>query len=138
MKISRYPLYSFYSDVDRPFQIDRGISIDTNDIFTNKIQTYNVSNEDENHLKEVNFCLKIDEDITPPCQASIAFIVACRLLKPTKVFVRYRVDSSNAILKIRDDYSFNRNAKETIDKDDFKTISKLFQKSSVKEWTNRS
>lgn len=126
MKISKYPLYSFYSDLNYPFQIDRGISIDTNDIFTNKLQTYNVSNEDEHHLKEVNFCLKIDEDINPPSEASITFIVACRLLKPTKVFVRYRVDSSNAILKIRDDYPFSRNAKETIDQDDFKTISKLF------------
>ena len=126
MKISRYPLYSFYSDLDYPCQIDKGISIDANDIVTDKLQTYNVSIEDEHHLNEADSCLKVDEDVTLPSQASIAFIVACRLLKPTRVFIRYRVDSSNTVHKSRDDYSFSRNAEEIIDKGDFKTISELF------------
>ena len=54
MKISKYPLYNFYSEIDLPFQVNEGIFINSNDINIEIIDTYNISDEDEHHLKEVN------------------------------------------------------------------------------------
>jgi hypothetical protein len=50
------------------------------------------------------------------------------LLKRTKVSIRYRVDSSSEIRKIRDDYPFvtASNVTTAIKKAEFKTIAKLY------------
>lgn len=123
-----YPLYELNSDITPPVQIANGVSIISNNIDLNSINKANVSKEDANHLKRPQLCLQIDEEVIPPEEASIAFIVSCRLLKRTKVFIRYRVDSSNQIRKIRDDYPFvtARNVTGIIKKEEFKKITTLY------------
>lgn len=128
MKISIYPLHQLDSNVIPPVQIANGIVVISNSIDLNKIKKINVSKEDEHHLTDTQLCLQVDEDVIRPEEASITFIVSCRLLKRTKVFIRYRLDSSNEIRKIRDDYPFvtARNATATIKQQEFKKIAKLY------------
>jgi|GEM_PF-3541208 len=128
MKISIYPLYELESDIIPPIQIANGVSIISNNVNLNSINKMNVSKEDARHLKYPQLCLQIDEEVIPPEKASIAFIVSCRLLKRTKVFIRYRVDSSNQIRKIRDDYPFvtAKNATDVIKRGEFKKVTKLY------------
>lgn len=128
MKISIYPLYELDSDVTPPVQIADGITITSNNIDLQKIEKINVSEEDERHLGKTQLCLQVDETVIPPEKASIAFIISCRLLKRTKVFIRYRVDPSNKIRKIRDDYPFvtARNVITTIEEQEFKKIARLY------------
>jgi hypothetical protein len=103
MKISLYPLYYLDSDLTAPVQIDKGVSIVKNEIDTNKINKINVSKEDIHHIHETKFCLSIDEETIKPEKASLLFIIACRLLKRTKIFIRYRVNSAQTVSKTRDD-----------------------------------
>lgn len=128
MKLSVYPLHELCSNVTPPAQIADGVAVISNNIDLNIIEKINVSKEDERHLMCTQLCLQIDEDVIYPEEASIAFIVSCRLLKRTKVFIRYRVDSSNQIRKIRDDYPFVTagNATAIIKQQEFKKIAKLY------------
>jgi len=128
MKISLYPLYDLNSELKTPFEIENGVSIIKNTIDINKIDKTNVSEEDSHNIKYPLFCLSIEEDIIPPEKASIAFIVSCRLLKRTKVYILYRIDFSNRLIKVSDDYPFVTSADVTniIDQDEFKVISHLF------------
>jgi len=105
-----------------------GIAIISNAIDLCKIRKINVSKEDARHLVDTQLCLQANEDIICPEKVSIAFIISCRLLKRTKVFIRYRIDSSNEVRKIRDDYPFvtSRNVTTIIEQQDFKKISKLY------------
>ena len=127
-KISIYPLYELDSNLAPPVEIANGITIISNNIDLNKIKKSNVSKEDAHHLRDTQLCLQIDENVIPPEKASIAFIISCRLLKRTKVFIRYRVDSSNEIRKIRDDYPFvtASNVTTAIKQSEFKKIAKLY------------
>jgi hypothetical protein len=127
-KISIYPLYELDSNLAPPVEIANGITIISNNIDLNKINKLNVSKEDAHHLRDTQLCLQIDENAIPPEKASIAFIISCRLLKRTKVFIRYRVDSSNEIKKIRDDYPFvtASNVTAAIKQSEFKKIAKLY------------
>lgn len=126
--MSIYPLHELNSNISPPAQIADGVTVISNNINLNRINKLNVSQEDGFHLLDTQLCLQIDEDVTHPEKASIAFIICCRLLKRTKVFIRYRVDSSNEIRKIRDDYPFvtARNATPTIKQQEFKRIAKLY------------
>jgi len=128
MKISLYPLYELDSNIISTLQIANGVTIISNNIDLQKIKKINISKEDERHLVETQLCLQVDETVVPPEKASIAFIISCRLLKRTKVFIRYRVNSSNEILKIRDDYPFvtARNVTATIKEREFKKVARLY------------
>ena len=128
MKISLYPLYDFDSDLTPPIEIDNGVSIVINEIDIGKINKINVSNEDAHHIQQAEFCLSIDEETIRPEKASLLFILACRLLKRTKIFIRYRVNSANMVVKIRDDYPFVTawNTTTFVKSNQFKKISKLY------------
>ncbi len=128
MKISIYPLHELNSNLTPPVQIANGIAIIGNSIDLNGINKTNVSEDDAHHLTDTQLCLQIDEDVIPSDEASIAFIISCRLLKRTKVFIRYRIDSSNQIRKIRDDYRFvtARNVTAAIKQQEFKKIDRLY------------
>lgn len=128
MKTSIYPLHELDSEVTPPVQIADGIAVISNNIDCNKIKKINVSDEDAHHLTNTQLCLQVDEEVLRPEEASIAFIISCRLLKRTKVFIRYRVDSSNEIRDIRDDYPFvpARNVTRIINQQEFKKIAKLY------------
>jgi hypothetical protein len=129
MKISLYPLYYLDSDLTSPVEIDNGVSIVINEININKINRINVSKEDAHHIKQTRFCLSIDEETIKPEKSSLLFILACRLLKRTKIFIRYRVNSANMVAKVRDDYPFVTawNATTLIKANEFKIISKLYK-----------
>jgi hypothetical protein len=126
--ISLYPLYELDSDVALPAKIGDGISIVANNIIFDKLEKYNASEEDLYYIIETPLCLQIDEEVNPPKEASIAFIISCRLLKPTKVFIRYRVDPSNQIWKIRDNYPYlpSKNITTMIRQNEFKKIANLY------------
>jgi hypothetical protein len=111
-----------------PLEIANGVSIISNNINLNRINKINVSWEDEYCLTNSRLCLQVDEDVILPEEASFVFIITCRLLKRTKVFIRYRVNSSNEIRKIRDDYPFvpDRNVTAIIKSQEFKKIAKLY------------
>jgi len=128
MKISLYPLHELDSDITPPVQISNGVAVISNNIDLNKIIKTNVSKEDAYHLTDTQLCLEVNEDVICPEKASITFIISCRLLKRTKVFIRYRVDSSNKIRKIRDDYPFvtARNVTTIIKKQEFKKVARLY------------
>lgn len=101
-----YPLFEFVIDVNPPVPVDDGICITQNDIVVTELESYNMSEEDKNLLAMPYFCLKVDKNKQEPEIASISFVVASRLVKRTKVFIRYRVDNSTRLIKIRDDYPF--------------------------------
>jgi len=126
--LSIYPLYELDSTVTPPAEIANGVGVISNNIDLQKINKTNVSKEDARHLADPKLCLQVNENVIPPEEASIAFIVSCRLLKRTKVFIRYRVDSSNEVRKIRDDYPFvtSRNVTTEIKGQEFKKIAKLY------------
>ncbi|MEK6563493.1 MAG: hypothetical protein AABZ65_00485 [Candidatus Omnitrophota bacterium] len=128
MKISIYPLHELDSDVTLPVEIANGVTVISNNIDIRKIKKINVSKEDAHHLVDPKLCLQVNEKIVSPEKASIVFIISCRLLKRTKVFIRYRVDSSSEVRKIRDDYPFvtSRNVTTEIKGQEFKKIAKLY------------
>jgi len=101
-----YPLFEFYSDISEPFKIAKGIEIVPNAIDLSKINKINLSEEDVIQIPLPNYCLQIDNDMARPEGASLLFMVACRLLKRTKVFIRYRVDVDDRVLKVVDRYPF--------------------------------
>lgn len=127
-KISFYPLIEFFATARIPLQIDDGLSIVYNSISFDNINKINISEEDINQIKYPPFCLQVDEEKINPEEASLLFILACRLLKRTKVFIRYRVDSLNQIRQIRDDYPYinSVNIAESILDDELIKISKLY------------
>jgi hypothetical protein len=128
MKISIYPLHDLDSDLKCPFEIDNSVSVIFNVINIENIDKRNVSKEDERHLRDTAFCLSVDEKIIRPEEASLLFMIACRLLKRTKLFIRYRIKSSNTVAKICDDYPFvtAHNATTQIKPNEFKKIAKLY------------
>jgi len=128
MKISTYPLHSLDSELKTPFEIDNGVSIVSNNIDIGKVEKINVSKEDKHHLQDTDYCLSIDENVIKPEIASLRFMLACRLLKRTKIVIRYRINSSNTVVKIRDDYPFvtAHNATRQIKPNEFKKIKNLY------------
>ena len=123
-----YPLFDLISDSNSPKRIENGILVLANDIEIEKIASMNLSEEDKHHLQETQLCLSIDKNMHNPKEVSIAFIISCRLLKRTKVFIRYRVDDLKKVTKIRDDYPFvtSNDVSSTIYDTEFKRISKIF------------
>lgn len=104
MMTAKYPLFELVSDITCPFEIGEGIYISANDIDVEAIDSRNMSVEDKRCLLDPSFCLTIDEGKDKPEVASITFIISARLIKRSKVFIRYRVNHSNELIKIRDDY----------------------------------
>lgn len=128
-RISLYPLFELFATAARmPVRIDDGISIVVNSIDIDNIYKYNISEEDSYHIKRSSFCLQVDEEKIRAEEASLFFILACRLLKRTKVFIRYRIDSLNKMRKIRDDYPYvpSDDLTNSILDDEFKKNSKLY------------
>lgn len=123
-----YPLFDLISDTNSTKEIENGIIVLNNDIEVEKFESVNLSEEDKHHLQETQLCLSIDKNIHKPKQVSIAFIISCRLLKRTKVFIRYRVDDLKRVIKIRDDYPFvtSDDVTSTINDIEFNRISKIF------------
>jgi len=128
MTIAKYPLFDLVSDITCPFEVGEGIYISTNDIDAEAIESYNMSTEDSQCLLEPSFCLVIDKKKHKPEVASIIFIISARLIKRSKVFIRYRVDNSSALIKIRDDYPFVTSPEATreITPSEFQRLCKLF------------
>jgi hypothetical protein len=104
MMTAKYPLFDLVSDITCPFEVGEGLFICTNDIDVDVIESDNMSAEDKEHLLEPCFCLTIHKNKHKPEVASITFIISARLIKRSKVFIRYRVDNSRELIKIRDDY----------------------------------
>lgn len=124
-----YPLFELNSDFERK-DICPGIYVSVNDFEIGKYYSYNLSEEDKDFIQMSQFCLSIDTEQYEPRQASIIFVIACRLLKNTKVFIRYRLDNDEKkIYKIRDDYPYLPSEKLTnsIRADEFTLISKIMQ-----------
>jgi len=125
-----YPLFGIETETDNLIQIGKGIAVSKNDIETKKLYSNNLSQEDKYHLQQVKHCLIVDKNQYKPEQASLLFIISCRLLKPTRVIIRYRIDSDNNIVsKIRDDYPFVPSDDDTskITNENFKQVSKIFK-----------
>ncbi len=114
MQIAKYPLFNLVSDVICSLDICDGIYISLNDIDVEAINPYNMSTEDKGHLSDPSFCLVIDKNKHKPELASITFIISCRLIKRSRVFIRYRVDNSTDLIKIRDDYSYVKSSDVTM------------------------
>lgn len=127
-KTAIYPLFDLNTDIDSPMRLEKGIYISTNEIDLEKVLQINLSKEDRHQLKTAHYCLLIDSNKYKPEQVSIVFIISCRLLKRTRVFIRYRVDEMIKVLKIRDDYPYvtSDDVTSTINKAEFRTVSKIF------------
>lgn len=126
-----YPLFKIITEIENPIQIDDGITISKNIIETKKLYPMNLSKEDIHFINQAKLCLVVDKKLWEPEQASLIFILSCRLLKPTKIFIRYRVDDTkNIVLKIRDDYPYvpTEHATEKIEAEEFKVISTIFKR----------
>jgi hypothetical protein len=123
-----YPLFDINTNIDIPIIIESGIYVLTSEIDIEKVVPINLSEEDRHHLQAAQFCLSIDNNMYKPEQVSIAFIISCRLLKRTRVFIRYRIDDMMRVSKIRDDYPFvtSDDVTSTINKLEFGTVSKIF------------
>ena len=128
MMIAKYPLFDLVSDIACPFKVGEGIYISTNDIDVEAIESYNMSTEDKKRLLEPFFCLIIDKNKHEPKVASITFIISSRLIKRSKVFIRYRVDNSSELVKVRDDYPFVTSSEATpvITPTEFQRLCRLF------------
>ena len=128
MMIAKYPLFDLVSDITCPFEVGEGIYISTNDIDVEAIESYNMSTEDKKRLLEPFFCLIIDKNKHEPKVASITFIISARLIKRSKVFIRYRVDNSSELVKVRDDYPFVTSPEATpvITPSEFQRLCRLF------------
>jgi len=61
-------------------------------------------------------------------EASVTFMLSARLLKRSKVFIRYGVDSSNCFIPLRDDYIqvTSQNTTTEILESEFHKLSKIF------------
>ncbi len=126
--MAKYPLFDLVSDITCPFEVEEGICISTNDVNVEAIKAYNMSTVDKEHLLEPLFCLTIDKNKHEPKVASITFIISARLIKRSKVFIRYRVDNSSELIKIRDDYPFVTSPEATrmITPSEFQRLRKIF------------
>jgi hypothetical protein len=124
-----YPLFDLISDDISPTVIQNGIVVSPNEIEIEKIVSINISEEDKRHLSNAKLCLSVDDEVFIPKQASIAFIISCRLHKRTKVFIRYKVDGLNRVAKVRDDYPFvtSDDVTSRIDHSEFGRISEIFR-----------
>lgn len=127
MKKSFYPLIHFNSYLNNTVQLIDGISIVSNNIDTNLIEPIDLSSYDIQNIQHCNYCLCVDDDIIQPNLASVYFILACRLLKRSKVTIRYHIDSNNRIKHIRDDYPFipAHDSTSSISESEIIVISKL-------------
>ena len=125
---AKYPLFYLVSDITCDFEVGEGIYLSTNDIDVEAIKSYNMSAEDKGFLLEPDFCLIIDKNKHKPEVASITFIISARLIKRSKVSIRYRVDNSSELIKIRDDYPFVTSSEATlmITPSEFQRLCKLF------------
>jgi len=84
----------------------KGIEIIQNTIDLSKNNRVNLSEEDVILIPMPKYCLQIDNDMARPEVASLLFMISCRLLKRSKVFIRYRVDVGAHVLKVVDRYPF--------------------------------
>ena len=127
---AKYPfLFDLISVTNSPKEVENGILVSANDIEIEKVVTINLSEEDRHRLQQPKLCLSIDKKKWKPEQVLIAFIISCRLLKRTKVFIRYRVDDDLKIVyKIRDDYPFvtSNDVTSRINDIEFRRISEIF------------
>ena len=80
-----YPLFQFETEIEEPVQIGTGVSISKNEVDTEKLYPTNLSKEDLHYIKNANHFLFIDKNKHEPEQASLIFVLSCRLLKPTKI-----------------------------------------------------
>lgn len=125
-----YPLFGIETETKNSIQIGKGITVSKNDIEIEKLYSTNLSQEDKYQLQQAKHCLIVDKNQNKPEQVSLLFIISCRLLKPTKVIIRYRIDhEENIVSKIRDDYPFVPSGDVTskITNEDFKHISKIYE-----------
>lgn len=125
-----YPLFGFETDAVNPIQIGNGLVLSKSVIEVEKLYSVNLSKEDKHHLQQSKHCLIVDKTKNEPEQVSLLFIISCRLLKPTKVIIRYRIDNeNNTVSKIRDDYPFvpTKDVATYVDIEEFKQVSALFE-----------
>lgn len=123
-----YPLHDFQCNADYPIKIAEGLSVVLNTINCDSLSSVFLSKDDKSKVDYTPVCLEIDRNVIRPEEASIAFILSCRLLKRTKVLIRYRIDDLKDIFKIRDDYPYvtSDDATNRIAENDFQTISRLY------------
>ena len=129
MKYSFYPLFELYSDFNEPLEIDKGVSIVPNTIDVDLIEDSTISYVDKLHFKETSYCVRIDEEIVLPNEASLILILSCRIFKCSKILLRYRLNSSNQMLSVFDSYHYipSKDVSSEITFDEFKKISILYK-----------
>jgi len=124
-----YPLHDVYCNAEYPIGIAEGVSVIRNTINLRSLETDALSDRDVFNISQEQLCLEIDRDVIDPKEASIAFVISCRLLKRTKIFIRYRIDDLKNIVEVRDNYPYvtSDDATSWIDADEYQTISKLYE-----------
>ena len=123
-----YPLHYFQCNADYPIKIAEGLSVVSNTIDCDSLSSDFLSEYDKSNIDLTPLCLEIDSNVIRPEEASIAFILSCRLLKRTKVLIRYRIDDLKDVSIIRDNYPYvtSDDATNQIAENDYHTISKLY------------
>lgn len=123
-----YPLHDFQCNADYPKKIAEGVSVVLNTIDCDSLDKTFLSDDDEYKITCTPLCLEINRDVIDPKEASIAFILSCRLLKRTKVLLRYRIDDSGKMFTVRDNYPYvtSDDATNKIAENEFQTITKLY------------
>lgn len=123
-----YPLHDLQCNADYPKKIAEGVSVVLNTIDCDNLDKTFLSDDDEYKITCTPLCLEINRDVIDPKEASIAFILSCRLLKRTKVLLRYRIDDSGKMFTVRDNYPYvtSDDATNRIADNDFQTISRLY------------
>ncbi len=107
---AKYPLLDFVtgSPFECPVTIDDGVVLSANDIDASMIDSDAMSEMDKRHISrpECDYCLVIDKKKHKPKPevASLFFVIAARLTKPSKVAIRYRIDDSGGPVRVLDLY----------------------------------
>ena len=123
-----YPLHDFECNAEYPVKIAEGLSVVLNTIDFDSLGSDFLSKYDKSVIDSTPVCLQIDTSVVRPEEASIAFILSCRLLKRTKVLIRYRIDDLRDISIIRDNYPYvtSDDATNWMAENDYQTISKIY------------
>jgi hypothetical protein len=127
MTFSLYPLHGFKSNLIDEYKVLEGLSLKINDIDIEDVNKYSLSNDDISKIELETHCLSIDRSIFEPAHITLRFIIACRLLKHTRVFIRYHIKSKDDLLKIRDNYPYVQADDSTriIDVEEFSKLSQI-------------
>lgn len=102
---THYPLFNLYIEEDQlPIRLEPGVSIELNNINCQNEDYFEHSKVDIAYLKDTQLVLKVSEQ-HGSAKVSLQFMLACRLLKRTEVFLRYKYwEKKDICKKVFDDY----------------------------------